>query len=662
MTAQPKRDVINGALPLQSRKAEIPAASVNAETREFDIVISTGAKVRRYRWEGWDTRVAYDEELVISDKACNTERVAADAVMMLDSHSTWGGVTQTFGKLIRAWVEDGKLMGRVKLHDAGVSEEADRLLGMIRGGTGPSISAGYTIDRATVTKPEKRDDVEQMLVTNWTLYEVSFVAMPADAGAGLRSAETTFPVIINRAATPTKEEKAMANEVIEKTSPGGESGDQRDSNQPVEKAWSGREIKAIQTRCGLFGLDLKLATEAMENCRTLEEATDWLQSKAVEAQPKRTVPKVEILRDETDTLHRAVGDAILHRANPNAVKLDDAARQWRGMSMLEMGRAYLEDVHGARLRNMSRMEVASVVLGLTRAAGMQSTSDFPLILANTANKRLQAAYKSRQSLWKKFCRQQNATDFKTRYINRLSEAPNLDKVNENGEFKYGKVTEQGESYALATYGKIIAFTRQALINDDLGAFDRLPAMFGDAAARMEADIVWGIVTANAAMGDGTALFHANHGNLATGGGSALAVSSLSTARMAMRKQKNLQSKQIINVEAVYLLLPAALETTAEQIVAQNLIPALTSSVVPEWFRSLNPIVEPRLDDSSATAWYLAASPDQIDTIEYAYLEGQEGLYTETRMGFEVDGMELKVREDFAAKAIDWRGLYKSAGA
>ena len=41
--------------------------------------------------------------------------------------------------------------------------------------------------------------------------------------------------------------------------------------------------------------------------------------------------------------------------------------------------------------------------------------------------------------------------------------------------------------------------------------------------------------------------------------------------------------------------PAALETTAEQIIAQNLIPALTSSVVPEWYRSLMPIVEPRLD-------------------------------------------------------------------
>ena len=60
--------------------------------------------------------------------------------------------------------------------------------------------------------------------------------------------------------------------------------------------------------------------------------------------------------------------------------------------------------------------------------------------------------------------------------------------------------------------------------------------------------------------------------------------------------------------------------------------------------------------------YLAASPNQIDTIEYAYLEGQQGTYIETRNGFDVDGVEIKCRLDFGAKAIDWRGLYKNPGA
>ena len=74
------------------------------------------------------------------------------------------------------------------------------------------------------------------------------------------------------------------------------------------------------------------------------------------------------------------------------------------------------------------------------------------------------------------------------------------------------------------------------------------------------------------------------------------------------------------------------------------------------------VVEPRLDANSATAWYLAADTSQIDTVEYCYLEGNSGVYIETRQGFDVDGMEIKARLDFAAKAIDFRGLYKNVGA
>ena len=65
---------------------------------------------------------------------------------------------------------------------------------------------------------------------------------------------------------------------------------------------------------------------------------------------------------------------------------------------------------------------------------------------------------------------------------------------------------------------------------------------------------------------------------------------------------------------------------------------------------------------TGNSWHLAATPTLVDTIEYAYLEGEEGLFTETRQGFEVDGLQIKARHVFAAKAIDWRGLYKNAGA
>ena len=163
------------------------------------------------------------------------------------------------------------------------------------------------------------------------------------------------------------------------------------------------------------------------------------------------------------------------------------------------------------------------------------------------------------------------------------------------------------------------------------------------------------------MAGGNALFHTTHKNLA-GTGAALDVASVGAARAAMALQTGLDKKTVLNIRPALLIVPAALELKAEQLVAQNLVPADSAKVVPQSIRTLSPISEPRLDAASATSWYLAASPNQIDTIEYAYLEGQQGAYIETRNGFDVDGVEIKCRLDFGAKAIDWRGLYKNPGA
>ena len=77
------------------------------------------------------------------------------------------------------------------------------------------------------------------------------------------------------------------------------------------------------------------------------------------------------------------------------------------------------------------------------------------------------------------------------------------------------------------------------------------------------------------------------------------------------------------------------------------------------FARLALIVEPRLTD--AARWYVAADAAQIDGLEYAYLAGAPGPQTETRAGFEVDGVEVKVRLDYGAGFVDWRGWYSNAG-
>ena len=219
------------------------------------------------------------------------------------------------------------------------------------------------------------------------------------------------------------------------------------------------------------------------------------------------------------------------------------------------------------------------------------------------------------------------------------------------------------TYSLLTFGRIVSLSRQALVNDDLRAFDRLVGAFGNSAARLENRTVYAILTANANLSDGTALFASGHANLA-GSGAAISVTTLGAGRAAMRLQKGYQAEEL-NLAPNFLIVPATQEALAYQYTSANYVPTQPSGV--NEFRAggrtaLEPIVEAVLDAASTTAWYLAADNGAIDTVEYCYLEGAAGPVIESEPGFEVDGISYKARLDFAAKAIDYRGLYKNPGA
>ena len=197
-------------------------------------------------------------------------------------------------------------------------------------------------------------------------------------------------------------------------------------------------------------------------------------------------------------------------------------------------------------------------------------------------------------------------------------------------------------------------------------------MFGVQAAQLESDLVWGELLSNPNMGDGTALFHASHNNLASA--AAFAEAPLGKMRAAMAKQTGIDKKTVLNIRPSYVIVPMDLEIAALKLLQSAYTPAKTDDAVAGVIRNLTPISEPRLDNGlvhpvtggniagSSTAYYLAAAPGATDTIELAYLDGNRGVYTESKMGFNTDGVEIKVRMDAGAKVIDWRAFQKNAGA
>lgn len=436
-----------------------------------------------------------------------------------------------------------------------------------------------------------------------------------------------------------------------------------------EQASAAADITELCVRHGLP----QLAAGMIRSGQTLDQARaavlTELATRDAAGGGHRNVSRVDTVRDEMETRMAGIEQAILHRIAPGT-QLDDNGRSYRGMSLLEIGRAFLE-AHGQQTRGIDRITLAGRILHF-RSPGMHTTGDFSSLFANVANKRLRGAYDENPGTYAMWARRgPNAPDFKNISVVQLSGAPALLQTNEHGEFKYGTMKDAGETYAVLTYGRIVSLTRQAIINDDLRAFDRLVSAFGFSSRRLENRMVYSQLTANANMGDGGALFNATavttaggHANLFTTGASALQASALITARTAMRRQKGLNAEEL-NLAPSYLIVPATLEQTAYQLTSNQYVPATTAAI--NEFRaggrtSLEPVVEPILDDSSTTAWYLAAATSQVDTVEYCYLDGAEGPVIESDVGFEVDGVSYKCRLDFGAKAVDWRGLSKSAGA
>jgi hypothetical protein len=682
-------------IPALRRMAELAPNSADTDARTVEVIWSAGARVRRSTLFG----EPYDEELSLDPDHVRLDRLNAGAPF-LKVHEI-DTLDAVIGSVVpgSARIENGRGIAQVR-----ISERADvePIWRDIQAGHIRAVSIGYQVHRFEVSKPEAARELWRAV--DWTPFEVSAVAVGADPAAGFRAQHPLHDCVLHRrdappttkgpipmtdktetpaldAATPATTQPTEPVETEDTTmtepkpaapDPKGAAVETRAQPKPQKPdAAAAPDTEAVATRAreterdrvstiydlaGRLNLERSFAEDLVKRGTDIGEARRLiLDQVASKSEETRTFSQVSIPlggRDEQITRRDAVANALLHRYSPTLFQLEDAARQYRGMTLMELARESLGNA-GVNTRGLSRDEVA------TRA--LHSTSDFPEILSAVTNKTLRQAYDAYPRTFMLFCRQVLATDFKAMHRVQLGEAPQLLEVGESGEFKRGTLGESKESYKVKTYGRVVAITRQTLINDDLDAFTRIPAMYGNSIAQLESDVVWGIITANPAMADGNALFHTTHKNLA-GTGAALDVSSVGAARATMAKQTGLDKKTVLNVRPAFLIVPASLELKAEQLVAQNLVPAATSSVVPQSIRTLAPISEPRLDAVSETAWYLAASPNQIDTIEYAYLEGQQGAYIETRNGFDVDGVEIKCRLDFGAKAIDWRGLYKNPGA
>ncbi len=355
-------------------------------------------------------------------------------------------------------------------------------------------------------------------------------------------------------------------------------------------------------------------------------------------------------QDQRDKFKDGASKAILAKIG---MEKRDFGNEFQSYTMLDLARETLRR-GGVSMAGLGKMQIVS-------NAFTHSSSDFPSLLEDVANKSMLKGYEETSETFDKWTRRGQSPDFKSKNLTRMSVFNDLDEIPEGEEFTHGTFSDEKEKYALATYGKMFSITRQAIINDDLDAFSRIPMAMGSAAKRKVGDLVWGILNSNPVMGDGVTLFHASHKNIGTAGPPS--VVTLSEAKSLMRKQTDSSGNGVLNIPGKFLLVPVSLEDTSLVLVSAEFDPSTANDTrTPNPHRNrLEVIADARLDDNSATQWFVAADANMFDTIEVGYLDGNDTPFLEQKDGWDIDGVTFKVRIDAAAKALDHRTFVRNSG-
>lgn len=627
------------------RMALLAPNSWDEESRTATIVISTDADVG----DGF--------QLVHSTDAIRwpARPLPADYDHKRTSESIWGAVTDL--SLERAPDGTTQLIGKVMVD--GPPAAMDLALPRLRTG-----SARFSVDARIYGWSEAQG---MLMATDWEPQLVSLVAAGQDTAAVMRSENNT------QGDPPMTDDNQAGGAPAEDTSQAAEAPAACPAPAAIEPAGEEVQRSAADERLELTvrraASEARLPEETVQKILTenkgrsqTEALTAVVRELRLATEAKNPVhaghpARVAVTRDQGDTLVRAFSDELERRAGI-LQQPTEIGKQAVGLTALEMCRGYLQS-RGVNTVGMSKNEVVQ--------RAFHSTSDFPLLFANVANKTLLAAYNEEPQTWRPLARQRNLPDFKQVSDLQLAGQIVPEMILEGGEYKSGTLVEGRATWNLATYGKRIGVTRQSIINDDLDGISRGPELMGRGCRLLESNLVWDLITSGANGAtvslDGQALFVAGHSNTVTGAGSSISIGGMDKAKLRLRNQKDLAGNRI-NLAPAYLVVPSTLETQALQFLyPTGFAPSqLTGNSGPNPFASgVQLIVEPRLDDDSTSVWYLTSSPNRVEMITFGYLAGEAGPTITTTEKRDPDGVELLVRMDFGCTLSDFRGFVRAEG-
>ncbi|MEQ8965940.1 MAG: Mu-like prophage major head subunit gpT family protein [Azospirillaceae bacterium] len=616
------------------RRAPAAPRSLDREARTVEVVASSGAEVQRGGVRPDGSYGAWRERLDV--RGVDTSRFTGGPVLT-DHRREVDGVV---GSIETARVRDGVLTARLRFRE---NPAGDDVLGGIADGSLSQVSVGYAVREWEVGADGDREN-PQFTATEWAPLELSIVAIGADPAARVRSHEGS---------------STMADQQTTAAEPGGDTTTAtRDGGAEAERQ------RADQIRTSVRAA--KLGEEFADRLIRDGVSVDKARAQIIDAWAEQGGPdtrsgiRVEGIHDydAPEAKHEALVDALVARMAGR--EPTGPAQRFRGIALSGAAQEVLE-MRGERLPAEARFwnGARRSETILKRAFIGHTTADFPALMLDAMNKRLEEQFAARQSPLMQLARISEAPDFRKQHSIRHGHFPRLQKVVEGAEIKRGTMADTKESFAIATWAGLFGLSRQALANDDLGAINALTNEGAIAAANEQSAILVSLLTANSGDGvtleDGDPLYDTGRGNKASSGG-AITVDNLSTARQAMRTVKGLDGVTPIDAAPRHLLVSPDKETEAEQVLAT--LQANTVGEVNPFPGTLQLHVDPWL---SGNSWRLFT--DRFTVIEAAYLGGNRGPMIDTKDGWDILGTEFRVVLDFGAgiAAGGEKGTYLNSG-
>lgn len=615
-----------------------------------------------------------------------------DTVPLLANHEN-----HTLGRvgLVSAKAGDGRLAIEGEIVAGG--ELAEAIVSQGKAGADWQLSIGAEVEAAELVQEGRRKvngaehEAPFYHVTKSTLREVSVVAVGADRsthmtvtaqlqlkGNSIMEPEVTNketkPVEAAAPATPTATPAAVPKDAP-KTVAAAAVPETPAEPAPDAKAIAAEAVKAerdrvtmIKSVCGseFPEIEAKAIAEGWDR-NTVNEAV----LKAYRAkQPTTTPPSVTVKK--TGMTEKTLEAALALRAGIDG----DTLAKDMGEETVEAAQKDADMPLAGLLAECMRLEGMSVPRTFDNAGikAAFSTVSLPGILSNVAQKKLLQAYRAQPIIATRLCTSADLSDFKENQRFRLTDIGDLKPVGADGEIKDGGVSEEKAVNQLDTYAKKFCLTRKMIINDDLGAFLKVPTAMGNRAARLVDQLFFTRLLANPTMPDGKPLFAASHKNLLSGAASALSTDSLKKAIQLFLNQTDADG-QPISVEPSILLVPTALKFLAQELTqgptlvmsggAENTIRPSVNVLANEGLTIVSSpyLSNAKYDGASDAAWYLFGKPGTVDTFEIGYLKGKRTPTVERGdLDFNVLGIWFRVYFDVGIREQDHRGMVKSNGA